>query len=60
MSLTKAKMNFIPDSKYREAFNAKVLEFAEKGLLQQLKHRWWVKNGGGKCPVSGNDKILQD
>ncbi|XP_021964384.2 glutamate receptor ionotropic, kainate 2 isoform X2 [Folsomia candida] len=38
------------NSKYREAFNSKVLEFAEKGLLQQLKHRWWVEYGGGQCP----------
>jgi len=40
------------DSKYRDAFNTKVLDFAEQGILEKLKKRWWEENGGGRCPVS--------
>ncbi|CAG7820815.1 unnamed protein product, partial [Allacma fusca] len=39
------------NSKYRDAFNSRILELQEKGELEKLKVKWWksVEKGGGKC-----------
>jgi len=44
------------DSKYRTAFNSRILELAEQGELEKLKQKWW-KNTENQCPVSRHFKL---
>ncbi|XP_078053651.1 glutamate receptor ionotropic, kainate 2 [Augochlora pura] len=40
------------NSPYRTPISGAILVLQEKGVLQDLKTKWWVKNGGGKCASS--------
>ncbi|XP_076751081.1 glutamate receptor ionotropic, kainate 2 [Xylocopa sonorina] len=37
------------NSPYRTAINKAILELQEKGVLQDLKKKWWEEHGGGLC-----------
>ncbi|CAL7945892.1 unnamed protein product [Xylocopa violacea] len=37
------------NSPYRTAVNKAILELQEKGVLQDLKKKWWEEHGGGLC-----------
>nr|CAD7577193.1 unnamed protein product [Timema californicum] len=41
------------NSPYRSLVSGAVLKLSENGVLGELKNKWWKKNGGGKCDVSG-------
>merc|ERR1712142_433837 len=39
------------DSSYRKDLNVALLSLMEKGILSQLKSKWWdYMDGGGSCP----------
>ena len=41
------------DSPYTGAISAGILKLQEKGILQDLKRKWWKEmHGGGQCIVS--------
>nr|CAD7443800.1 unnamed protein product [Timema bartmani] len=44
---------YCQDSPYRSLVSGAVLKLSENGVLGELKNKWWKKNGGGKCDVSG-------
>ncbi|XP_071860840.1 glutamate receptor ionotropic, kainate 2 isoform X1 [Bombus fervidus] len=37
------------NSEYRTPINGAILTLQEKGVLQDLKKKWWVDRGGGMC-----------
>lgn len=37
------------DSPYRTPISGAILQLQEKGLLQDLKKKWWEERGGGLC-----------
>ncbi|XP_017883266.1 glutamate receptor ionotropic, kainate 2-like [Ceratina calcarata] len=37
------------NSPYRTPISSAILMLQEKGVLQELKQKWWEKRGGGKC-----------
>ena len=37
------------NSEYRTPINGAILTLQEKGVLQDLKKKWWVDRGGGLC-----------
>lgn len=39
----------IPDSPYRTPISGAILMLQEKGVLQDLKKKWWEERGGGLC-----------
>nr|CAD7433466.1 unnamed protein product [Timema monikensis] len=41
------------NSPYRSLVSGAVLKLSENGVLGELKNKWWKKNGGGKCDLSG-------
>lgn len=44
------KLNvYFPDSPYRTPISGAILQLQEKGVLQDLKKKWWQERGGGKC-----------
>ncbi|XP_076280538.1 glutamate receptor ionotropic, kainate 2 [Lasioglossum baleicum] len=40
------------NSPYRTPISGAILSLQEKGVLQDLKKKWWVERGGGKCKDS--------
>ncbi|XP_039306223.1 glutamate receptor ionotropic, kainate 2 [Solenopsis invicta] len=44
------------NSQYRTTINNAILTLSEKGRLQQLKDKWWITKGGGKCNESETEK----
>lgn len=49
---------WISDSYYRNVLSSNVLSLQEKGVLTQLKKKWWKeKRGGGACQVKEPKKI---
>jgi ABC-type amino acid transport substrate-binding protein len=42
------------NSKYRQAFNSAILQLQEKGVLDDLKRKWWKeeRKGAQSCSVS--------
>ena len=39
-------------SPYRKDLNVALLSLMEKGILSQLKKKWWDQmEGGGRCPM---------
>jgi len=48
---------FIVDSPYRTPINKAILVLGEKGILHQLKKKWWQDIDGGKC-ISDSDKAV--
>ncbi|XP_054163695.1 glutamate receptor ionotropic, kainate 2-like [Oppia nitens] len=38
-----------PDSPYRTPLSNAIVVLQDKGMLYELKQKWWVKLGGGKC-----------
>jgi len=46
-------VNSFLDSPYTGAISAGILRLQEKGILQDLKRKWWKEmHGGGQCLVS--------
>lgn len=44
------------NSPYRTPINKAILTLGEKGVLQQLKKKWWVEMGGGLCKKDEGEK----
>ncbi|CAL1681831.1 unnamed protein product [Lasius platythorax] len=46
------------NSPYRTPINGAILMLGEKGILQQLKKKWWQEKGGGLCIKDDADKSV--
>ncbi|XP_011170993.1 glutamate receptor ionotropic, kainate 2 [Solenopsis invicta] len=44
------------NSPYRTKINNAILALAESGTLQEIKKKWWIERGGGKCKENEADK----
>ncbi|XP_029168161.1 glutamate receptor ionotropic, kainate 2-like [Nylanderia fulva] len=45
------------NSPYRTPINRAILWLGERGILQDLKKKWWVERGGGKCKKVDSESV---